>query len=129
MSPCTWFVLFSFQRALSFATTILVYHPTTPPVNTFSNFFYIFFKIMVFKLVVDITYLCGRSINLHSISFLNAQKNALSDIFLFLFLFILFEFSFISPDIMSWTNLCHFWFINRIIVLFRIVDLQDFFTL
>jgi len=31
--------LFSFQRALSFATTILVYHPTTPPVNTFFEIF------------------------------------------------------------------------------------------
>ena len=60
MSPCTWFVLFSFQRALSFATTILVYHLYHQPVNTFFNLFLFFLKFLFireflsFKVRVDI---------------------------------------------------------------------------
>ena len=43
MSPCTWFVLFSFQRSLPPSeTTILVYHLLPLLSTTFLKFFYIF---------------------------------------------------------------------------------------
>lgn len=49
MSPCTWFVLFSFQRSLPPSeTTILVYHLLAKLSTTFLNFFYIFLLFFFF---------------------------------------------------------------------------------
>ena len=49
MSPCTWFVLFSFQRSLPPSeTTILVYHLLAKLSTTFLKFFYIFLLFFFF---------------------------------------------------------------------------------
>ena len=53
MSPCTWFVLFSFQRALSFTTTILVYHDHF----ALSISFFYFFKFFMYFLFLETFFL------------------------------------------------------------------------
>ena len=114
--------LVQFSKGFVFRDNYISISPIPPTCQ------YLFWKI--FKKILFLNWWLVlhtfEAVNWPTFFLLKAQKMPFRTFFLFLFLFILFEFSFISPDIMSWTNLCHFWFINWIIVLFRIIDLQHF---
>ena len=49
-------------------------------------------------------------------------------ILLITFLSVFIFFSFISPYIMTWFDLNHLWFVFRVIMLFWIIDFQNFLT-